>query len=108
MSPAKAPPDFLLFLADQLAGLPDFTWKRMFGGYGLYAGGVFFGIVADGRFYFKTSTVTRKSYLDEGMAPFRPTEKQTLKNYYEVPVRIIEDADALLAWAGTSVQQSCA
>ena len=31
----------------------------MFGGYGLYAGEVFFGIVANGRLYFKTDDETR-------------------------------------------------
>jgi len=104
MSPSKTPPDFLLFLDDQLAGLPDFCWKRMFGAYGLYAGGVFFGIVDDGRVYFKTDDTTRPLYQAEGMQPFRPTEKQTLKNYYQVPIHILDDAQALLQRAQYAVR----
>ena len=33
------------------------------------------------------------------MKPFRPNAKQTLKNYYGVPLEIIEDRDELCEWA---------
>ena len=33
------------------------------------------------------------------MQPFRPSDKQTLKNYYEVPPDILEDGDELVRWA---------
>ena len=33
------------------------------------------------------------------MGPFRPRSKVTLKTLWEVPVDIIEDADALAEWA---------
>ena len=33
------------------------------------------------------------------MKPFRPSEKQTLKNYYEVPADVIEDRSELASWA---------
>jgi DNA transformation protein len=71
----------------------------MFGGYGLYRNGVFFGIIHRGRLYFKTDETSRAQYLAKGMKPFRPTAKQILKTYFEVPVEIIEDADQLAEWA---------
>jgi len=37
------------------------------------------------------------------MGPFRPSARQTLKSYYEVPVEVIEDADALAAWAKRAI-----
>lgn len=76
----------------------------MFGAYGIYAGGKFFGIIDEGRLYFKTDDQTKKRYLECGMKPFKPTPKQTLKNYYEVPVDIIEDSDRLTEWAGDAVE----
>jgi DNA transformation protein len=33
------------------------------------------------------------------MKPFTPNPKQTLKNYYEVPVDIVESSDHLVEWA---------
>lgn len=33
------------------------------------------------------------------MKPFRPNAKQTFKNYYEVPVDVMEDPDTLADWA---------
>lgn len=33
------------------------------------------------------------------MKPFAPNAKQTLKNYYEVPVDIVESAEHLVEWA---------
>lgn len=43
------------FVLDQLSELPGLTHRSMFGGYGLYCGSVFFGIVQKGRLYFKTN-----------------------------------------------------
>jgi DNA transformation protein len=33
------------------------------------------------------------------MKPFHPNAKQTLKNYYEVPVDVLEDGEQLTTWA---------
>jgi len=90
---------FVEFILDQLKGLESISCRRMFGGYGLYAGNSFFGIIHDGRLYFKTNDLTRSEYIDKGMEPFRPSDKMTLKNYYEVPSEIMEDPDELLEWA---------
>jgi len=57
----------------------------MFGGFGLYHCDLFFGILHKGRLYFKTNDQTRPVYEKYGMKPFRPSAKQTLKNYYEIP-----------------------
>ncbi len=51
------------------------------------------------RLYFKTDYNTRTDYTYEGMKPFRPNAKQTFKNYYEVPVDVMEDPDTLADWA---------
>jgi len=71
----------------------------MFGGWGLYGGEVFFGIISDDRLYFKTDDVTREMYVAAGMGPFVASAKQTLKNYYEVPAEVLENHDELAAWA---------
>ena len=87
------------FVLDQLSDLQGLTCRAMFGGYGLYCGRVFFGIVQKGRVYFKTNATTALRYRGRMMKPFRPNAKQTLKNYYEVPVDVLEDAGKLTIWA---------
>ncbi|UCC75017.1 MAG: TfoX/Sxy family protein [Gemmatimonadota bacterium] len=90
---------FVEYVLDQLQRLGPVEAKAMFGGHGLYHGGVFFGVVYDGRLYFKTDETTRPDYEIRGMGPFRPNPKQTLKTYYEVPVDVLEDDEALVGWA---------
>jgi DNA transformation protein len=85
------------YVAEQLG--EGATFRAMFGGYGLYLGDAFFGILSGGRLYFRTSPRTRKDYLGRGMKPFRPNARQTLKSYYEVPADVLEDAETLRAWS---------
>ena len=87
------------FVLDQLAALPDLRCSRMFGSYGLYDGGKFFGIISRSRLYFNTDETTREAYRERGSSPFRPKPKMELKRYYEVPLEILEDRDQLIHWA---------
>lgn len=96
---------FLAFALEQLAALGGLRCKRMFGGYGLYSGAVFFGIVYDGRLYFKTPPDTLAEYMEHHAAVFAPSEKQVLQNYREVPVDILEDSERLSLWARKAAQQ---
>ena len=91
------------FVLDQLHDLGEVDCRRMFGGYGLYGNGVFFGIISQARLYFKTTPSTRIAYVQRGMQPFRPNARQTLRSYYEVPVDILEDHALLTRWAQQAV-----
>jgi DNA transformation protein and related proteins len=95
----QANDEFKDFVLDQLSPLEGVSAKRMFSGYGLYRQGVFFGIVAGAALYFKTDDATRPSYTVRGMGPFRPTARQTLKTYHEVPADVLEDRHTLADWA---------
>lgn len=87
---------FVTYILDELASITDLRARRMFGGYGLYAGDAFFGIVSDGVLYLKTDEKTRGRFIALGKGPFRPSPKQTLKNYYEVPEEVIESREVFL------------
>jgi len=95
---------FCDFVLEQLAALDGLRCRKMFGGHGLYWGEQFFGIVYDGRLYFKTHPDTLPDYLSQHCAVFAPSEKQVLKNYREVPVDILEDAQQLAIWAKKAAQ----
>ncbi len=91
------------FILDQLQDIPDVWARKMFGGFGLYAGKTFFGIISDDVLYFKTNEKSRELYIEKGMKPFAPSEKQVLKNYYEVPIDLLENPVELALLAQTAV-----
>ena len=87
--------DFVEFVCDQLAAVDGITQRSMFGAYGLYCGGTFFGIAHKGALYFKTSPASRQQYEAWDMEPFQPNATQTLKSYYRVPEEFLDDAAKL-------------
>ncbi len=98
---------FREFVLDQLGGIPDLRAKAMFGGVGLYASDVFFGIVAADVVYFKVDDQTKRKYEAAGSDPFAPyadpTVPATTTAYYSVPAGVLESAPTMLAWAKTSI-----
>jgi DNA transformation protein len=95
---------FLIDILDRLADIEGLRSRAMFGGWGLYSGATFFGIVYRGRFYLHTTASTRAGYTMLGMGPFRPNPTQTLWDYYEVPTEVFSDEARLLAWARAAVE----
>lgn len=105
---------FAQFVEEQLQGMDDIVFRSMFGGWGIYRDETFFGIVHDGKLFFKTYPGTRAEYEARGMAPFAPfglrrtaklKKPLILKNYLEVPIDILEDRDQLHAWACAASQR---
>lgn len=45
--------DYVQYVASQLSGAGVITYKKLFGEYGLWCGGKFFGTVEDNQFYVK-------------------------------------------------------
>jgi len=93
------------FALDQLSGVPGVTARAMFGGIGLYAGDVFFGIIASDILYLKVDDSNRSQYEAAGSRAFRPfADRAMVMPYYEVPVGVFESADTLAEWARASVR----
>ena len=101
---SKPDDGFLEFVLDQLSDLPGVRSRRMFGAYGLYQNDDFFAIVDGGKLYFRTDGDSKPEYENRGMKAFAPTPKQVLKNYFEVPVDILEDDALLREWAKAAVR----
>ena len=68
----KAGDGFLVYVIDQLDGVEELVARPMFGGTGLYAGTVFFGIIFKDILYLKVDDQTRSDYERIGMKPFTP------------------------------------
>jgi DNA transformation protein len=96
---------FRAFVLEQLAGVTSVRARSMFGGVGLYAGDLFFGLIAADTLYLKVDDGNRGRYEAAGMAPFRPyPDRAMAMPYYQVPAGVLEDGDALAAWARASVR----
>ena len=72
LKPMQVSMGFREFVLDQLGGIPDLQAKAMFGGVGLYAGEVFFGILAADVVYFKVDDKTKREYEAARSEPFAP------------------------------------
>lgn len=96
--------DFLEYVLDQLSTFGRVTARRMFGGIGLYADGLFFGLIADNVVYFKVDDSNRAHYEARGARRFQPFRDKPLLSlsYYEVVESVLEDAEELAVWARQS------
>jgi len=95
---------FQAYVEAQLEDITGLKFRRMFGGFGLYAGELFFGILHRERLYFRINDQTKKRYEKAGMDVFiTPARKKALKNYYEVPLEVIEQRNELAEWAREAV-----
>ena len=100
----KSRDSFRDFVLDHLADIRDVRAKSMFGGIGLYAGEVFFGLIAADTLYLKVDDTNRTMYEQNGSAPFKPyADRPMTMPYYNVPAGVLEDPSELAAWALASI-----
>ncbi len=97
---------FKEFVLDQLGALPEVRARAMFGAHGLYQGEHFFGILDEGRLFFKTDARSQAEYVARGMEPFTYESKGRVltMSYHEVPPDVLENAPELVAWAQRAIQ----
>ena len=69
---------FVEFVADQVDGAGDVTYRMMFGEYGFHCGGKFVAMVCDDRFFVKPTEAGRKFIKDPVEAPPYPGAKNYL------------------------------
>jgi DNA transformation protein len=73
----------------------------MFGGAGVYADGVMFGLVADDTLYLKADGETKRTFESEGLPPFvyQGRGKAIAMSYWRIPERLLDDPDEMAVWA---------
>ena len=96
---------FKEFVPDQLGALPELRARAMFGAHGLYSGGRFFGILDEGRLFFKTDARSQADYTARGMGPFTYESKGKVltMSYHEVPPDVLEQPQELAGWARKAI-----
>lgn len=61
--------EFIEYLANQLCYAGDITYKKLFGEYGLYCDGIFFGCACDNQFFVKVTQAGKEKLHEVVMAP---------------------------------------
>ena len=86
------------------------TVKRMFGGAGIYAEGLMFGLVFDGAIFLKVDESSIPDFEREGSQPFVYTRAKSpgrigrhSLSYWRLPERLYDDPDELAIWAGRAL-----
>jgi len=80
--------------------------RRMFGGAGIWAEGMMFGLIVDDVIYLKADDQIIPEFERERMGPFVYATKngsRSLRSYWRMPDRLYDDPDALADWARRSV-----
>jgi DNA transformation protein len=99
--------DGAIALAGELfAAMASFRAKRMFGGQGLFAGEVMFGLIDDGLIYLKTDAALEADLRAAGSQPWLYAERRGSKagvtietSYLSLPDVAYDDPDEACAWA---------
>ncbi len=96
---------------DLLAEFGPVTIRNMFGGAGAYHDGVMFAILDGDVLYLKTDEISARTFRAEGMEPFTyVTEGKgpIVMSYFEVPPRLLDEPDELVAWTREAYRIACA
>lgn len=96
---------YLEFLKECLRDLGSVRAKRMFGGAGVFADGVMFGLVIDDTLYLKADAETQPAFEAEGLAPFSYSRsgRAVALSYWRAPERLLDDGEEMRAWASRAL-----
>jgi DNA transformation protein len=95
----------LAFAVDLLSGMGPVQARRMFGGAGLYAGGVMFGLIDDEVIYLKVDEALKADLAAAGSRAWIYAERNGPKagipqetSYWSLPDAALDDPDEACAW----------
>jgi DNA transformation protein len=94
-------PEFVAHALDLLAPLGLVEARRMFGGHGLYARGVMFGLLDDEELFLRADDEARPTFAAAGCRRWSyPTRQGPMPgDYWRPPDEAHEDAEAMRPWA---------
>jgi len=92
-------------IVEMFAAFGPVVPRRMFSGFGVFADGTMFALVARDVLYLKADRETVAAFETEGQGPFTYAAKgakggtRALMSYWRAPDRLYDDPDELAAWA---------
>ncbi|WP_370280742.1 TfoX/Sxy family protein [Pontibacterium sp.] len=98
--------DFISYVVDSMHMLGPVQAKRMFGGHGLFLGGLMFALVADDQLYLKSDPQTETRYKAHDLERFTYMKKgkPCHLNYYQAPEECLDNSEELVEWSAMAYQ----
>jgi len=98
-------PEYIEHLLELLQPTVPVAAKRMFGGHGLFAHDVMFGLVASDVLFLKVDEKNRAEFEAAGTDPFvyDGKGKPIAMSYFECPAEAFDDPSAMADWARSAV-----
>ena len=92
--------EFCDHMLDLLSHVEGVSARSMFGGFGLYKGGVMFALIADDGMYYKVGSNNQSDFEEAGSEPFTYSgkSKPVQMSYWRMPENVLEDPDDLRDW----------
>lgn len=102
-----ANPELVAYLLDALAPAGGVSFRRMFGGGGLFRDGLMFALIVADDLYLKVDAGTEDTFLAEGLGTFEyDTSKgrKSIGSLRRAPERLLDEPDELLAWGRRAME----
>ena len=98
-------PQFVAHVVEQMPALGGISARKMFGGWGIFSGGLMFAVVIRDELYFKADAENVGRFKDRGLKPFVYEAKgRTVSlRYWQAPPETLEDSQAMAEWAGMAL-----
>lgn len=98
---------FVEFVKEQMSGLDGISYRKMFGGMGIFHEGKIFAIIAYSELYLKVNESTKGDFTELGMEQFKPFDHKPMKmSYYQIPPDVLESKDEFEEWAVKAIRIS--
>lgn len=99
-------PLFVEHCLELLAPLGPVHARRMFGGWGLYADGLFVALIAAERLYLKADATTLERFAAAGCEPFSYSAdgKSVTLGYWSAPTEALDSPALMQPWARLALQ----
>ena len=94
--------DLVAHCTELLSVLGSVRVRRMFGGHGVYADGLFLALIIGDALYLKSDATSRPAFESAGCQPFTFNTAQgarTVLSYWSAPDEAMESPAAMLPWA---------
>ena len=100
--------EFLDYLSELLHDFGEVTYRRMFGGHGVYRDGVMFALIADDMLYLKADAESEVLYREHELEQFQYLKNTRLvaMSYFQAPDEAMEDAEVMRQWAQTALESA--
>ena len=97
--------EFTDYIKEVFESLGTVQVRKMFGGHGLFHGGVMFGLIADDTLYLKSDPIIESYFTERDLEQFTYDKrgKPVKMSYFMAPEELFEDPEQATIWGGRSL-----